>query len=582
MNKVIDTNLSLEKNVFQEKLDYKIFQEILDILDGIETIFISRKEFNEKKWTFLEETTKDKFGMQYILYLPEDLKVNELPSIIYKVNKLTFWEELPEYASSNELKIKIVLAVNALLGELKKDAVSWKEAKRAIRNYVRLYAQMFGEEEAQQLNKAEYREGVLNTRNIDKFENYEKKLTFIQTLESLGELEEWIEKLVSEEVESHFLESFLEKWVDKLRLWMMTITQREQEALDFNKIKNKKHSETEMLDEKERLLREKIWIDDLKLELEEIRKTGDLEKINTKELEATNKILATLFEYPYQMTNQDYGYQPNSILRTKEIYCVWFSLIWHAFLSELWIKHNWLSIPEHSALEVIIWGQKHYFDGTASEKLLKIEYGEKIWVYTKITVSKWKKAKSVEARSWDPEKILFSAIYNNRWINLNDMGKHKEAHIMYSKAIESNTQEASAHFNKWNNLNEAWRFEEAILSYDTVIKLVPNEANVHYKRWNALYHLGKYEEAILSFDTVIKLVPNEPNSYYKKWVSLWFLWKGDIAVLFTYIWYALKWQNPPFEITHNEIVETIDQFIQNKDFELLRLYMKTIEKEEKN
>gem|GEM_PF-2014811 len=49
MNKVIDTNLSLEKNVFQEKLDYKIFQEILDILDGIETIFISRKEFNEKK-----------------------------------------------------------------------------------------------------------------------------------------------------------------------------------------------------------------------------------------------------------------------------------------------------------------------------------------------------------------------------------------------------------------------------------------------------------------------------------------------------------------------------------------------------
>gem|GEM_PF-1844293 len=55
---------------------------------------------------------------------------------------------------------------------------------------MRLYAQMFGEEEAQQLNKAEYREGVLNTRNIDKFENYEKKLTFIQTLESLGELEE--------------------------------------------------------------------------------------------------------------------------------------------------------------------------------------------------------------------------------------------------------------------------------------------------------------------------------------------------------------------------------------------------------
>ncbi|MBT3853355.1 hypothetical protein HOF65_05230 [bacterium] len=51
--------------------------------------------------------------------MPTDLKNHELPSIIFRVNKLSFPNEIPEYASVNELKIKITLAIDLLLSEIK-------------------------------------------------------------------------------------------------------------------------------------------------------------------------------------------------------------------------------------------------------------------------------------------------------------------------------------------------------------------------------------------------------------------------------------------------------------------------------
>gem|GEM_PF-1306582 len=103
---------------------------------------------------------------------------------------------------------------------------------------------------------------------------------------------------------------------------MMTITQLEQEDLDFDTDGISQHSDTDKLDEKERLLREKIGIDTFKQELKELRKKGHLEEIEKKEIEATNEIIRILHEYPYQMTEDNYGYQPKEILKRKEIYCV--------------------------------------------------------------------------------------------------------------------------------------------------------------------------------------------------------------------------------------------------------------------
>ena len=45
---------------------------------------------------------------------------------------------------------------------------------------------------------------------------------------------------------------------------------------------------------------------------------------------------------------------PSGIVDNKEIYCVGFSLIGHAMLSELGIAHQGIDIPNHSALSVDI------------------------------------------------------------------------------------------------------------------------------------------------------------------------------------------------------------------------------------
>ena len=147
----------LEKNYFEDQAEYGAFREILWALDHITPEYISREEFNSKKWDFLKENWKDKFWKFYILYLPRDLKIYELPSIILRVNKITFWEDMPEYASTKELQIKIVMVVDVLVGRL--SWASWKDRKeieRALKKYYKLYSQLFWDEEANKLNKPEY------------------------------------------------------------------------------------------------------------------------------------------------------------------------------------------------------------------------------------------------------------------------------------------------------------------------------------------------------------------------------------------------------------------------------------------
>lgn len=125
----------LDTNYFRNDLDITVFKEILKTLDWITPIFVTRKEFNEKKWNILTETWNDKFWKKFDMFLPDDLKVSELPAIILRINKLSFKVEIPKYASTNELKVKIVMAIDILISELKKNNSSDEEIQKAIKNY---------------------------------------------------------------------------------------------------------------------------------------------------------------------------------------------------------------------------------------------------------------------------------------------------------------------------------------------------------------------------------------------------------------------------------------------------------------
>lgn len=547
----------LDKKVFQDELDFKTLENILETLDHVTPKKISRQEFNDLKWDFLKETWEDKFWKSYDLFLPDDLKVYELPAIISRVNKITFWEILPDHASKEELKVKITITINTLLQVLseRKEDNDKKEIQKAIKKYVKLFEDLYWTEESQKLSNENYRNEIIEkskkSQSYERFQEYQTKLEKIKTREKLDELLTEVEESISSEITEHFDESFFERWVNILRMWMMTISQAEQEAkekwlienwykLKFSKNWDKiylKWNEkivfrikSKYLDKEEMLLRDKIWIEKLKKDLEKTRNSWNQEKINELELKVANIILRAIYQYPYQLTKNNYWYQPNKIFEFKEIYCVWFSLLWHTFLRELWIKHYWLNLPWHSALEIIIWWEKYYFDGTYKPKII---------------LESWKdEVNYLERTNWEAEKIIMSQIYNN----------------------------------KWALLCRLWKYEEANKIYDKAISLDPNNYIVYSNKWAILDKLGKYEEASKIYDRAIAINPNNYVNYYNKFFSLDSLWKGNIANLYYYTWKKIRWKDTELNWFNKE-KNKIKQLIESKNFEWLRLYLLELEKE---
>ena len=560
----------LEQNIFKENIDYTVFESILDTLDWIKPQFITREEYNQKKWDILKETWKDKEWKTYTLFMPTDLKNHELPSIIFRVNKLSFPNEIPEYASVNELKIKITLAIDLLLSEIKTKWNAWKEVKKAIKNYIRLFSQMFPNINPAQLNNLAFRKSIIDSRNLKKYEQYTKKLDQIKTKEKLSDLQEELDKLLSAEIWVHFEEAFYERWINKLSLWLMTITQSELESIREKNISPKDKTveriEKSKLDDKERLLRNKIWITKLKKDLQKIRETWDVEQIAKKELEITNSVLKILHEYPYQLTEKNYWYQPKQILKNKEIYCVWFSLIWSSFLSELWIKHKWLEIPGHSALEINIWWKKYYFDATAFKKIIEFTYWAKSWVYSEInlkvknsnkntngifhkiytsifgpdkkevtnesTIYSWvnTRLRKILAISWNPEKILLSQIYNNRWWTLLENMDYEWAIKIFHKALKLTPNSSELYYNLWVVHGRVWNDEEAIKMSNLAIKLNPKSANWYKALWLYYYNIWEYEESEKQLNKALDKNYYDPESYNFIWLTLLKLWKYEEAV----------------------------------------------------
>ena len=392
----------------------------------------------------------------------------------------------------------------------------------------------------------EYREGIINQWERERFTRFIQNIT----ANNLNELREEL----ADEVENHFYESFFENGINTLRLWMMTITQAEQEALKekSKSLKNEEeiaiHKSTETLDEQERLLRDKIGIEELKADLDAARESGNHREIARIEKRATKKILATLHEYPYQLTDNIHGYQPNEILRNKEIYCVGFALLWHSFLSELWIEHQWLDIPWHSALEVTLWWVQYYFDATFSSDLHKIHYGDQVGVYREI---KLKRAfhtfhKSL-VHAGDVERILLSQIFSSKWVELDRLWKHKESMEAYKIALNLNPQYTDSLINEWVTL----------------------------------YILWEHQKAIENFDRSLELNPKYARTYNIMGFFLHELWKHALSELYFFVSEKLKWENPPYWSDNREEKRALDDLLQEWDFDGVRKYLLEFETKEK-
>lgn len=197
---------------------------------------------------------------------------------------------------------------------------------------------------------------------------------------------------------------------------LLTLSNSEVESLKSNKLLTFYYWHGIFEDESE-LLKDILKIESTKKTLEELRKKLDKSELIEAEIEAANNIFTNLKEYPYYEDESLEWWKwsiPEHIIKDKVLICLGYSMLWHAFLNELWIKHETLFIMWHSALIVYIWDSKYLFD-KHHKRICKIT-DEKFIAkkYKRIDfVTKFDWVKHLNVMSWDSDIILLSCAYTN-------------------------------------------------------------------------------------------------------------------------------------------------------------------------
>jgi len=83
----------------------------------------------------------------------------------------------------------------------------------------------------------------------------------------------------------------------------------------------------------------------------------------------------------------------------------------------------------------------------------------------------------------------------------------------YTRAIESNPNDAGAYHDRGRAYYDAEKYNEAIADFSRAIELNPNDVINYYFRADSYYEIGKYDEVIADYTRAIALSPYE-SAYY--------------------------------------------------------------------
>ncbi len=532
---------SLDSKIFSDNNDFIVFENLLESLNHTTPKKISRNDFNNLKWNFLIETWENKFGKKYDLFLPDNLSYWES---LYFIDFLSNKFNLIDYTPYEKIISQIKVSIWTILRE------KWNEEwEKYLLDLSKKYniSDNFVEKIKDTKMNFFYSKSMIKNIKENRKNNDNSKLWENENDVSIS----------FDELKILFWEEFdlifFRKWINMLRLGMMTFTKDEYKKLKEKNPWNLLKSDF-FLDEQERLLREKIKIDYYKEKLDKLREIKILKRDRENlELEVTKRILEVVSEFQYQFTEN--RYKPNKILETKELQCIWYSLIWHAFLSELWIKHERLNIPRHIALSVIIWWKNYYFDPTMYNSIIQFKYWNKFGEYNELifennikvqdnntfTSRNW----NIIAKNWAIEKSLLSNIFLNNRFFLNDE--------WIDKQIVNNI------------LNKS-------------INLIEN-STIYLSLASNLYDLHEYKESLYMYNKSIESEPDIYYWYYGKWENFEKLWNKELADLYYYSAELLKWwEENKLEIIQKKEKNQILEFISKKKYEELRLYLLSLEK----
>jgi len=470
----------------QNKWEQNAFSKILQSLDHIVPVYVSRQEYQVYSDPLVLNGKNDRFGDFYNLYLPIDLQNWELLELIRILRE--------KFQLSSEPQKKLMSKIHLMTALILRNH-EWKEWEKILKNLsdeYRLSQEFIKEVSEISLFSREVKDLIRRTKRQSgkranpklEWENDEKVL----------------EKILCEELWKEFNLAFFYHWVNMLRLWMMTITKAEVQNLQ-NEDGTEKEWVTirvspEELDEKEQLLRDKIGIEKYKQELRQLRNEGDTKKITEKELEIANRILEVLHEYPHQnIKNWSFV---NSIIENKEILCVGFSVIAHAFFDELQIKHCHLRIPCHSALAFISWGIWYYFDASTPKWTRCCELVENIDIkrtfYEEVSIgllaSMYINGSQMDENAWFKLESINSQ-ESESYINLLDHFSD-QYRVVYTFRAEQ--------------LRSKWDYFWAINQYIQAIKIDPFAPEIYRLAWITSFSAKEYSLAEILFKKELNLL----------------------------------------------------------------------------
>jgi hypothetical protein len=501
----------LDTEVFQDEKARLSFDALLQSLANVHPKFIDRALFNRKRGNIIEQKGIQNWIPTFHLYLPLDVTHAELASITKRLAKI----DPKSFDQHREaLRKSIVWLYHALLRGNNKNIVPNEKDKNALlKKYFLLYQELFWDAEAKQLKSPEYRKSVLweiyDTYEESKLEISESTTLDLQMLQMdvVGKIRDFLEL------------SLFNKGVDLLRWNMMTLARSESDEAKREKCGDQVIVLTppEELKTESELLRKRMDIDAWKEKLSKTRSSGSPQEIIQMEILVSNVILESLRTYTYQYRKSWEWFKPMGVLESKQVQCVGFAILWHAFFTELWIKHVVWNIPGHTMLILTIGGVTHLFDpwSTASQ-------------IAPITIMPWKWSHSIIigkretiGRVGTPSSVQYDLLSNM----IKNMALGQETNPAFVNRL-SKVEEALMYALV---SIEKGQVETGLQQIDLWLKHYPDDISLLDLKWRTLYGLWKIPEAISSYNRLLAIIPDHI-------AGRWFLWK-----LFLEEWKNEEW-----------------------------------------
>ncbi|PZM85571.1 MAG: hypothetical protein DLD55_06500 [candidate division SR1 bacterium] len=578
---------TIEQSPLNDLASQELFAEWCQINDSILPQFLPRKQWEKLDEKQILQQHKDKL----LLSLPQDLQLWEMMGIIRKIDKNTFKDkpekhkekadQLSELGKKFE-KAGLYLANYFPLEDSNEEAKLAQDLAQQFYSYGCSLQKQEEKSESlpQKISLSEQELNEIDQRLLGR-EAYAKRLARLGALPSKEHLDNMRKELLTTAFKALTREGSkeqgemprelkkgpyyqLQEKVQEQLLKAVQTPETELYTAIFRRGKEKLLNEMPAPREKNHMynfLRENLGIDlnflktkliktlnlpQLKSELEEVRKTGDIKLISKKELAIAKQIqrLVSSFEY------QDLGNNPSEMVKTGKINCVGAALLGGAFLEELDINYLAANLLGHASTILITSDDKRYRQdftpGTDGweENYTEItpnmlENGkERVKIQDRkegfLIFKNWNPYQSIKGQLVvyviNPGKGHICQILSNKAYDLDENKDFSKAEQAYKQAIKSDSNNFSVYNNLGVSLSKLGRNEEVISAYQKAIELNPDYAGTYNNLGATLSYLGRYEEVIEAYQKAIELDPDYADTYNNLGASLSYLGRYEEAI----------------------------------------------------